>query len=106
METVMILFVDGAVMMGMAVAGLLFLRFWKRTDDRLFVIFAVAFFALALNRFFLALLAHSPTTVPFEHHTILYIVRLVAFVLILAAIADKNRRAKAQSRVADRSLEK
>jgi hypothetical protein len=36
-------FVAGAVTMGFAVAGLFFLRFWRRTTDGLFLAFAAAF---------------------------------------------------------------
>ena len=43
-------FMNGAIAMGFAVAGLYFLRFWRDTDDRLFVFFAVSFWALAAER--------------------------------------------------------
>ena len=35
--------VTGAIVMGYAVAGLFFIRFWRQTRDRLFLIFAVSF---------------------------------------------------------------
>ncbi len=78
--------ISGALMMGYFVAGLYFLRFWRDTRDRLFGIFAAAFWLLALQRLALAL-----TTQYFEDVTWLYGVRLLAFVLILLAIIDKNR---------------
>jgi Family of unknown function (DUF5985) len=80
--------VSGAIAMGYAVAGLFFLRFWRETGDRLFVTFSVAFWLLGAQR--LALVIHGQTD---ENHTGLYLVRLLAFVLILAAILDKNRSA-------------
>jgi hypothetical protein len=81
------LFILGAGAMACAIAGLLFLRFWRRTQDRFFLLFALAFWVLSLNRVGLALI--KPVTEP---HNYLYGVRLAAFVLILVAIADKNRR--------------
>lgn len=81
------LFILGACMMACSVAGLFFIRFWKKTQERLFLIFALAFWVLALNRLGLAIVATTS-----ESRTYLYGVRLAAFALILVAIADKNRR--------------
>lgn len=75
--------------MGYGVAGLFFLRFWKRSRDRLFILFALAFWILAGQRLALALTAKN-----IEDDTIFYVVRLLAFVLILVAIIDKNRSSK------------
>jgi len=77
----------GAIAMASAVAGLFFLRFWRETKDRLFLIFAIAFWLLGATRIGLAI---SPERA--EGDTFWYWVRLAAFLLILAAIADKNRR--------------
>ncbi|MGE3809478.1 MAG: DUF5985 family protein [Gemmataceae bacterium] len=79
--------------MGYWVAGLIFLRTWFRTGDRLFVAFAAAFWTLAVIR--LALVATDVG----EHTPYLYGFRLVAYLLILAAIIDKNRPGR-QSRAA------
>ena len=79
-------FVAGAICLAYVVAALFFLKFWKETRDRLFAIFAVAFAVLAANRALLVLLREMH-----EAHSWLYLVRLLAFVLILAAILDKNR---------------
>lgn len=72
--------------MAFAMAGLIFLRFWRRSRDRLFLLFALAFFILALNRIGLATAFQQG----YRRDT-LYWVRLVAFLLILLAIVDKNR---------------
>ena len=40
----------GAIAMGLAVAGCFFLRYWRESRDRFFGFFALAFFALAINR--------------------------------------------------------
>ena len=39
---VLIDFLSGAVTMGFVIAGLFFLRFWKRTREGLFIAFAFA----------------------------------------------------------------
>ena len=78
--------VPGAIVMGYAVAGLFFLRFWRQTSDRLFLIFAISFWILGAQRLALALTAQMV-----ESHTGFYLVRLFAFLLILVAIVDKNR---------------
>ena len=76
----------GAIAMASLVAAMFFLRFWKNTHDRFFLFFAVAFFIETLNRAALGL-----TTVSKEQEPFFYLVRLVAFGLIIAAIVDKNR---------------
>jgi uncharacterized protein DUF5985 len=80
-------FIMGAIAMASAVVSLFFLRFWRETGDRLFAMFAVAFLLLGITRLGLAL---SPLET--EGHTHWYWVRLAAFVIILVAIVDKNRR--------------
>lgn len=81
-------FLIGAIAMAAWVAGVFFLRFWRDTGDRLFFIFAIAFWLLGLTR--LALIWMSPR-IPGEQDTSLYWVRFAAFLLILLAIVDKNR---------------
>lgn len=81
-------FLSGAVTFGFVVAGLFFLRFWKRTGDGLFVAFALAFWLLGLTQ---ALLAF--TDIPVEERSWLFLLRLAAFSLILISIWLKNRRA-------------
>jgi hypothetical protein len=80
-------FILGATAMACWVAALFFLRFWRASRDRLFAMFSVAFLLLGLTRFGLSV-AHDPT----EGETYLYWVRLAAYVIILVAIVDKNRR--------------
>jgi len=82
----------GVTVLASATAGLFFLRFWRDTHDRLFALFAVAFWLLALNWLGLAVVAE-----PEEARTLLYLVRLAAFVLIIVAIVDKNRAARRPS---------
>ena len=78
--------VSGALCMGYAVAALFFARFWRRTGASLFVWFAVAFALLAVQRVLLVLVDHTTGAVPW-----IYVVRLLAFVLILVGIVAQNR---------------
>ena len=80
-------FLYGLTAMGFLVAGLFFLRFWKRTRDGLFLAFAVAFWLFALNQTLVALLG-----VPREEQSLIYLLRLAAFVLIIVAVLRKNVR--------------
>ena len=81
------LFLSGAMVTAYAVAGLFFLRFWRTSKDRLFVFFAIAFWILGIQR--LGLTLTSPDAPAGE--VWLPLLRLLGFLLILAAIIDKNR---------------
>jgi hypothetical protein len=76
----------GAIAFGSAVAGLFFFRFWRRSGDRFFVFFALAFWLEAVNRCVLALLPSTSELAP-----VVYLSRVVAYGLILWAIVQKNR---------------
>lgn len=97
-------FLQGSICTGFIIAGLFFLRYWKETRDRLFLLFALAFLVLGLNRILLAVDAELQ-----EDHHGLYLIRLAAFLLIIAAIVDKNlrpsrRRDDEPARGADRQV--
>jgi hypothetical protein len=77
----------GAASISLLVIALFFLRFWKRTHDRLFLFFAAAFFILMVERIVRALM-----TVDNEWAPYVYSIRLAGFVLIIVGVVDKNRR--------------
>lgn len=79
-------FLSGMVSGGFFVAGLFFLRFWRRTSDSLFLSFGLAFWLLGIAQALLAL-----GNVPIEERSWIYVIRLSAFLLILFAIYRKNR---------------
>ena len=81
------LFLSGALCMASLTIALFFLNFWRRTRDRFFLVFAGAFLLLMLERILLFAIGSSN-----EFAAYVYVVRLLAFVLIIAAIVDKNRR--------------
>ena len=87
MTTQILDFLNGAVVMASFAIGLFFLRFWRASRDRLFAIFALAFWVLTLNWLLLAFVGPE-----FEARTWLYILRLAAFLLIITGIVDKNRK--------------
>lgn len=79
----------GAIAMASTVAGLFFLRFWRSTGDRFFLFFALSFFIEGINRAVL-----SPTAQDNDSSPGYYLIRLIAYGLILYAILDKNRPEK------------
>jgi hypothetical protein len=81
-------FLSGLITAGYLVAGLFFIKFWARSRDPLFIGFAVAFWLLALNQLLLAVLELSR-----EEQGWTFLLRLLAFSLLAAAIAYKNARA-------------
>jgi hypothetical protein len=76
----------GATTMGSFVVGLFFLRFYVRRKDRLFAYFGAAFWLLAINNAALGLSAAAA-----EARVGWYVLRLLAFVLIILGIIGKNR---------------
>lgn len=80
-------FLLGVIVIGSLAAALFFLKFWRRTGDLLFLAFAASFLIEGLNRTRLLFMDH-----PGEGSAGIYLVRLLAYVIILAAILYKNRR--------------
>jgi hypothetical protein len=80
-------FIMGAIAMASCIVAMFFARFWRRTHDRLFAFFATAFLLLGVTRLGLVLSDDSS-----EASSSWYWVRLAAFLVILFAIVDKNRR--------------
>lgn len=80
-------FLLGIIVTASLTAGLFFLKFWRATRDPLFLAFSLALTIEGLNRTALLLVER-----PNEASPGIYVVRLLAFLLILGAIAWKNRR--------------
>ncbi|HWD17847.1 MAG TPA: DUF5985 family protein [Verrucomicrobiae bacterium] len=78
-------FLSGAVMIASLVVAMFFWRFRSQTRDRFFGFFAVAFLLMAVERIAIEF-------VPEENpQSLVYVIRLAAFLLIVYAILDKNR---------------
>jgi hypothetical protein len=80
-------FLLGIIVTGSLVAALFFLKFWRQTRDYLFLTFAAAFLVEGVNRIGFLFLA-----APNEGSSSIYLVRLLAFLLILGGIIYKSRR--------------
>lgn len=80
-------FLAGAIVMGFAIAALMFLKFWKRTREGLFLAFAGSFLLLSVTQALLTLGDFQD-----EERSWLYLLRLAAFLLILFAMWWQNRR--------------
>lgn len=79
----------GAIATGSLVASLFFLRYWKSTRDRFFLYFAVSFFIEGCNRIVFGPDVQAGGAQ--EMTMTYYVLRLIAYGLILFAIWDKNR---------------
>lgn len=79
-------YLSGAITMAYLAVGLFFVRFWRKTHDRLFFMFAGAFWLLAAERIILVWLEQMNEFTPF-----VYMLRLASFVLIAIAVVDKNK---------------
>ncbi len=78
---------QGATAMACLALSVFFLRFWRRSRDRLFAIFSLAFLVFASNRTVLVALGENA-----EAEALIYGGRAIVFGLILLAILDKNRK--------------
>ncbi len=78
-------FLLGVIVTASIVAAAFFWKFWRQTRDVLFLAFAAAFLVEGLNRISFLLI-----DAPNEGRPVIYAVRLIAFLLILAAIVRKN----------------
>lgn len=79
-------FLSGAIFTACLVIAAFFLRFWRQTRDRFFILFAIAFGILAVERVVLIALSPANEVTPYA-----YLIRLLAFLTIIVAIIDKNR---------------
>lgn len=90
-----LVFLGGAVSALNLVAALLFARFYRRTSDRLFLMFAIAFLILTADSVTSTLMTKvTPTPESYGDHPAYYVVRLLAFLFIIIGILDKNRSTK------------
>lgn len=79
-------FLLGGIAFGSAMVALFFVRFWRRTGDVFFLLFALSFALEAAIRVGMTMLPRDS-----EDHPAFYLLRLLAYGLILCAIWLKNR---------------
>jgi hypothetical protein len=77
-------FLHGAITLASAAVALFFLRYWRTTRDRLFVMFSAAFGLLSLHWLLSSALP--------DYTTQAHMLRFIAFALIAVAVLDKNRK--------------
>lgn len=85
----MLLVMLGAIIMAALIISLFFFKYWRMTNDRFFAFFSLAFLSDAITR-----LAMTPIFRNDDYEPFIYLVRLLSFMLIILAIADKNKRNK------------
>jgi hypothetical protein len=89
MNSMLLDFLAGANSLGFILIALYFLKFWRRTRDPFFGGFAIAFFIMGVGRVVEAISRNTHASTP-----AVYIFRLLAFAIIIFAIAQKNLKAK------------
>ena len=83
-------FCYGIACTGAFCAALFFFRFWRLSGDSFFLWFTASFALLSLQ--WLVLVSANPDA---ESRPYYYVLRLIAFVLIIGAVVEKNRRPEA-----------
>ena len=78
-------FLYGAISMAAATAALFFLRFYRRTGDRFFLYFFASFALESASRLLSTTLQWGE-----QDNVWFYMLRVIAYGLILVAIVDKN----------------
>lgn len=86
-KTIILAFINGAIMIASLIAGLLFARGYKHTRDRFFKLFSAAFVLLSIER----LLMVGSAVGNLETQARIYVVRCIAFLIIIYAVIDKNK---------------
>jgi uncharacterized membrane protein len=86
-DTIVNAFLSGGVAIASAMIGVCFVRYWRRSGIRLFLFFAIAFYLLTIERVVLVIVNPDNEFAPY-----IYLIRLAAFLVIIAAIADQNRK--------------
>jgi len=81
----------GAVIMGCLTVAGFFVGFWRRSRDRFFGFFALAFLLLGLNWLVLMVMGE-----PYRFNPVVYLTRLIAFLVIVIAVVDKNRPSRSR----------
>lgn len=84
--------IQGANVLACAAIATFFARSWRRSGDRFFFLFALAFATFSANRLMLAVTEERDEALG------LYVVRLAAFLMIALAIVLKNRDSRSVGR--------
>ena len=88
--TAFVAFLQAVAATAAFINGVFFWRFRRETGERLFTLFACAFWLLSVSWAVLAVFNPTGESLPY-----VYCLRLLAFVLMIVGIVDKNQRATA-----------
>lgn len=83
----MLYFLSGIFTCAAVAVSLFFLRFWRKSGDRIFALFACAFSLFAAER--VILFAEG---IAVESKYLIYTIRFIAHLIIIWGIVDKNVR--------------
>ncbi|OON62965.1 hypothetical protein B0920_05960 [Massilia sp. KIM] len=83
----------GAIAMALLTIALFFVRFWRSSGDRFFLWFALSFAIQGAHRVYATIRDHGGEDSPLH-----YLIRLLAYGLILWAILEKNLPRKEERR--------
>jgi hypothetical protein len=86
-------FISGAFTLAAVAAALFFVKYWRKSRDRMFAVFALAFVLLAIERTGLTFVSIEQ-----DGRHLIFLARLLAFGLIIAGILDKNRSRESRHR--------
>lgn len=87
-----VFFLSGIAMATFAFSSIFFLKFWKASRDPFFLYFCLACALLAFERTVILLLTYQQTGPHQAEISIwVYMIRLLAFAVILTAVVIKNR---------------
>ncbi len=78
---------SGGIAVAFGMIGVCFIRFWRSSRIKLFLLFGIAFFFLTIERVVLLLANPGNEFAPY-----IYMIRLAAFVMIITGIIDQNRK--------------
>jgi hypothetical protein len=76
----------GAIAATSFAIGLFFLKYWRSSRDRFYLMFAASFLIESVNRAAIGMVGAS------EYEPLHYGIRFLAYALIVVAIWDKNRQ--------------
>lgn len=88
-------FIAGVAMLAFAASGVFFLKFWKASRNRFYALFSTSCFLLAAERITLILRKGFDQPIRSEiteANSWVYLIRLAAFLILILAIWDQNRK--------------
>lgn len=89
--------IAGGILIAASAVALYFLRFFRQSHERLFLLLSLAFLLIALERLVLLFQPFNFVPLAEESRHWVYLFRLFAFLLIIIGVIDKNRSGRASA---------